>query len=80
LCKQRLILKEEIRQIQIHKWIESEKAGRDIGHNAAALDWINKYAKSFREYAENISFECQKCGRCSTPQECCVNSFIRDQK
>ena len=32
-----------------HKWIESEKAGRDIGFEKALLDWIVKYRSNWRE-------------------------------
>ena len=35
-------------EIQKHKWIESEKAGRDLG-SSAIQDWIKKYAKQFRD-------------------------------
>lgn len=28
-----------------HKWIESEKAGKDIGFELALLDWMNKHRK-----------------------------------
>lgn len=38
----------QIEEIQRHKWIESEKAGRDLGQEAV-LDWIHRYAASFRE-------------------------------
>jgi len=39
-------------EIEKHKWIESEKAGKDLGQDAV-LDWIKKYAKKFRkEYVE----------------------------
>ena len=34
------------REIERHKWIESEKAGRDLGKDAA-IDWILKYADVF---------------------------------
>jgi hypothetical protein len=37
----------QIQEIQRHKWIESEKAGRDLGQEAV-LDWIHRYAESFR--------------------------------
>jgi hypothetical protein len=39
-------------EIERHKWIESEKAGHDLGE-AAVQDWINRYAKTFREEYEN---------------------------
>jgi len=39
----------QIEEIQKYKWIESEKAGYDIGELKAAVDWIVKYAKEFRE-------------------------------
>ena len=32
-----------------HKWIESEKAGRDIGFEKALLDWIVKHRSNWRE-------------------------------
>ncbi len=53
--KRRLIW-EKIHRLQIqeilkHKWIESEKAGKDLG-NQAILDWIHKYAANFRDYWE----------------------------
>ncbi|MEI7450383.1 MAG: hypothetical protein WCJ75_12245 [Desulfomonile sp.] len=36
------------REIERHKWIESEKAGRDLGTDAA-IDWILKYADIFSD-------------------------------
>jgi len=36
------------REIERHKWIESEKAGRDLGLDAA-IDWILKYADVFSD-------------------------------
>jgi hypothetical protein len=32
-----------------HKWIESEKAGKDIGFERALLDWIVKHRSNWRE-------------------------------
>jgi hypothetical protein len=32
-----------------HKWIESEKAGKDIGFEKALLDWIVKHRSNWRE-------------------------------
>lgn len=36
-------------EIEKHKWIESEKAGYDVGEVCAAIDWVSKYAMEFRE-------------------------------
>jgi hypothetical protein len=36
-------------EILKHKWIESEKAGRDIGFEKALLDWIVKYRSNWRD-------------------------------
>ncbi len=33
----------ERKEILCHKWIESEKAGYDIGFDCALVDWIVKY-------------------------------------
>ena len=46
------ILRREIEAIQIYRWEESERLGRDIGRNVAAQQWIRKNAKAFREYWE----------------------------
>lgn len=35
-------------EILKHKWIESEKARRDLGQDAV-MDWIHRYAASWRE-------------------------------
>ena len=36
------------REIERHKWIESEKAGKDLGMDAA-IDWILRYADLFSD-------------------------------
>ena len=35
-------------EILRHKWLESEKAGRDIGFERALLDWILNYREGWR--------------------------------
>ena len=35
-------------EILRHKWIESEKAGRDIGFEAALTDWIVHHRSNWR--------------------------------
>jgi len=35
-------------EILKHKWLESEKAGQDIGFERALLDWIRKHRYSWR--------------------------------
>lgn len=34
---------EEREDILRHKWIESEKAGHDIGYESALLDWVRRH-------------------------------------
>ncbi len=38
----------EREEILKHKWLESEKAGRDIGFERALLDWIRKHRDKWR--------------------------------
>lgn len=38
-------------EILKHKWIESEKAHRDLG-SEAVMDWIAKYAAAWRDWYE----------------------------
>ena len=40
----------EKQEILKHKWIESEKAGQDIGFNKALMDWIVKYRTGWRQH------------------------------
>lgn len=44
-------LKDEavVQEIHRHKWIESEKSGREIGFATAAYDWITKYGKEWMQ-------------------------------
>jgi hypothetical protein len=46
LYKEFLAEREEVLK---HKWIESEKAGADIGFEKALLDWIVKHRSNWRE-------------------------------
>ena len=36
-------------EILRHKWLESEKAGRDIGFEQALTDWIIKHRANWRK-------------------------------
>lgn len=38
----------EREEILRHKWIESEKAGYDVGFERALLDWIRKHRDAWR--------------------------------
>lgn len=50
ICEcQKEFMEDQVKEIEKHKWIMSEKAGRDLG-NEACKDWICKYAKQFREF------------------------------
>jgi hypothetical protein len=54
--KRSLLYKEysaELKEILLHKWIESEKAGYDIGFERAVVDWHLKYRSLWR--AERMS-------------------------
>ena len=39
----------EREEILKHKWLESEKAGRDIGFERALTDWIIKHRSKWRK-------------------------------
>jgi len=38
----------ELDEILKHKWIESEKVGKDIGWEKALMDWIFKYKADWK--------------------------------
>lgn len=39
-----------VEEIQKHKWIESEKAGFDIGWTVAEKDWYRRYGRQFKQH------------------------------
>ena len=44
----------EREEILKHKWIESEKAGYDIGFERALTDWIIKHRSKWRQNRKQI--------------------------
>lgn len=44
-------LEAQRKEIQVHKWIESERAGQDLGQGAVH-DWIIRYAAEWRRWRE----------------------------
>ena len=47
-------------EIHKHKWIVSEKAGREIGFATAATDWIKHYGDTWRFYRFSKLFQAKK--------------------
>ena len=41
-------------EILRHKWIESEKAGRDIGFERALTDWIINHRSKWRKARQTV--------------------------
>jgi hypothetical protein len=73
--KHEKIVLEQVRQMDIHKWISSEKCGYDR-KDEALFEWINKYAKDFRIFAESIPYTCVHCGNCNgNIEQTCPNPF-----
>lgn len=44
----------EREEILKHKWIESEKAGRDIGFEHALTDWIIRHRSKWRKSRQQM--------------------------
>lgn len=40
----------QVEEILKYKWIESERADRDIGFHRAALEWSDRFGDQFRSY------------------------------
>ena len=47
----------EREEILRHKWIESEKAGHDIGFERALTDWIIKHRSKWRKSRQAASHQ-----------------------
>lgn len=50
----------QIEEIKKYKWIESQRRCCDIDENRAALEWISKYAETFREQWFDFYFKKEK--------------------
>ena len=50
--KFKLDLDAQLREIDRHKYLLSEKAGRDVGWEGAAKDWIQTHGSAWREWWE----------------------------
>lgn len=45
--------KEMCSELMKHKWIESEKAGKDIGFENALTDWLCNHKKNWISHIQN---------------------------
>ena len=43
------ILRSQHEEIKKYKWIESEKAGRDIGWERASREWLDKHFPAWKQ-------------------------------
>jgi len=44
------IFRQEREEILRHKWIESEKAGRDVGFEQALVDWMKRHRDAWLKW------------------------------
>lgn len=71
------LIEEEIRQMECHKWVMSQKEGHDVGESAF-FDWVQMYENSFRNWAKNIPENCINCGlKCPKRDIKCISPFIK---
>ncbi|MBI5415699.1 MAG: hypothetical protein HZA29_02680 [Candidatus Omnitrophica bacterium] len=49
-AKKLLSNKKVVEEINRHRWIESEKAGQDIGFDRASMDWLERFSKAWMDY------------------------------
>jgi hypothetical protein len=51
VTKEQLLKNKRVQEeISRHQWIESEKAGQDIGFERAAEDWLTNFSKVWMDY------------------------------
>lgn len=61
---QDLLHDERVKQeIGRHRWIESEKAGRDIGFEQASADWLNRFSDTWIKENGGYSLWVSRLGR-----------------
>ena len=55
-CSQESVYLEMRREIMQHKWVESQKAGTDIGYENASKDWELKHSENWLK-SNKINFK-----------------------
>ena len=55
-CSQESVYLEMRREIMQHKWVESQKAGIDIGFESASKDWELKHSENWLK-SNKINFK-----------------------
>lgn len=66
---------EETRLMILYKNQESERCGYSLG-NDAYLEWVDKFANAFRNWADTIPENCVNCGMsCQKDTTKCINPF-----
>lgn len=58
----RQFLADQLKEMEKHKWIESEKAHKDLG-DVVILEWIEMYAESYRNHWISIKLKKTKNGQ-----------------
>ncbi len=49
-AKKLLSNKKVVEEIDRHRWIESEKAGHDVGFERASVDWLERFSQAWMDY------------------------------
>ncbi len=49
-AKKLLSNKKVVEEIDRHRWIESEKAGHDVGFDRASTDWLERFSQAWMDY------------------------------
>ena len=39
-----------VQEIERHRWLESEKAGGDIGWDKASSDWLSRFSETWAQF------------------------------
>ena len=55
-CSKELMYLEMRKEIMQHKWVESQKAGTDIGYESASKDWELKHSENWLK-SNKINFK-----------------------
>lgn len=69
------IIAAQIQEMHKHRWIEGVKRRCDPGEGAF-LDWVAKYSRMFREWANTVPKECIHCNKnCDCKEDECCHPF-----
>lgn len=73
------VTREQVKKIQRYVEIMSKRKGHSLGETGC-LEWVEHYAKAFRQLVGTVPHQCIGCGYCGDPSKQKVCPYFLNEK